>query len=139
MFLVPLEFVLYLINYLAGVSSRVSNYISTSQVNKVFVLCIIVGLLILLMRHGVLRNFLLKLYPLLCLILVACEAFAFINRPSSRIVFIDVGQGDSALIINGNISILVDGGTYESGPVLEDVLNYYGIHAPTYVITYPLG
>ncbi len=45
-----------------------------------------------------------------------------------KVIFLDVGQGDSCLIISGNDTLLIDGGTYEEGSsVLPGVLDYYQI------------
>ena len=67
------------------------------------------------------------------LILLLCLSFIFnitdkICEPDARVVFIDVGQGDSCLILASGKTILIDGGTYDAGkdnvlPVLE----YYDI------------
>ncbi|MCR5803581.1 MAG: DNA internalization-related competence protein ComEC/Rec2 [Clostridia bacterium] len=47
-----------------------------------------------------------------------------------KVLFLDVGQGDSCLIISGNDTLLIDGGTYEEGKsVLPSVLDYYQIQS----------
>lgn len=52
--------------------------------------------------------------------------------------FIDVGQGDSILIQNGNTNILIDAGTSESGPVIYEYLRKLGIDYLDYFIgTHP--
>ena len=44
-------------------------------------------------------------------------------------VFIDVGQGDSCLLLTPSYSILVDGGRYSEGEELLSVLDRYGIYS----------
>ena len=52
-----------------------------------------------------------------------------------KVIFLDVGQGDSCLVISGNDTLLIDGGTYEEGgSVLPDVLDYYRIKSVDLVI-----
>ena len=48
-------------------------------------------------------------------------------EPCATVVFVDVGQGDCCLIMCGDKNILIDGGTFENGPVVSSVLDYYGI------------
>ena len=43
------------------------------------------------------------------------------------VIFIDVGQGDSCLIITPEYSVLIDGGKYDEGNSVEGVLDWYGI------------
>lgn len=64
--------------------------------------------------------------PLLLLLLVSlCFSVADkISSPNATAVFIDVGQGDSCLIMAAGKTVLIDGGTYDAGkdnvvPVLE--------------------
>ncbi|MBO7450168.1 MAG: DNA internalization-related competence protein ComEC/Rec2 [Clostridiales bacterium] len=60
----------------------------------------------------------------ICFILM----FVFSIDLSTKVVFLDVGQGDSCLIISEDSSILIDGGTFEEGErVLPDVLDHYKI------------
>lgn len=52
--------------------------------------------------------------------------------------FIDVGQGDSTLVIQGEHSMLIDGGTNESYTVIEEYLKSHGIEKLDYIIaTHP--
>ncbi len=60
------------------------------------------------------------------------------GKDSAQFHFIDVGQGDCTLITNGESSILVDCGTYESGGKLCEYLKNLGIKSIDYLIgTHP--
>ncbi len=48
-------------------------------------------------------------------------------KPEMELLFIDVGQGDCCLLITPDSSLLIDGGTYEKGEVIAQVLDWYGI------------
>ena len=55
-----------------------------------------------------------------------------------QVHFIDVGQGDSTLIICGNDSLLIDGGDNNKGTALQLYLQKQGIQTLTYLIgTHP--
>ena len=61
---------------------------------------------------------------------------AFMSQPECTVIFADVGQGDSALVLlrNGK-SVLIDGGDEGTGEsVLIPLLNYYGIVEPDITI-----
>ena len=52
----------------------------------------------------------------------------YLNQPAVTVMFIDVGQGDSCLIMSGNRSILIDGGVEAQGKfAVRPVLDYYCI------------
>ncbi len=91
----------------------------------------------------------------IALILTACTGFSINGKreskfdksqnsaitPSDDTVqfhFIDVGQGDSILIQNGNTNILIDAGTVESGHIVYKYLKNLGIDYLDYFIgTHP--
>ena len=80
-----------------------------------------------------------SLRRIMCIFLgvgVAMQIYSYINRPMCTVVFEDVGQGDSSLILlDNNMSILIDGGDIGSAEkVLIPVLNYYGIEEPDITI-----
>lgn len=53
--------------------------------------------------------------------------FELVFPTGLSVVFIDVGQGDSCLIMTPEHCVLIDGGKYEAGESVEGVLNWYGI------------
>ena len=87
------------------------------------ILCI-VPLVILQARMRLLYR---RLFPILLCISLGYLSSSFIFTPEASVVFIDVGQGDCCLIISGEKSVLIDGGTTENGPVVSAVLDFYGI------------
>lgn len=76
---------------------------------------------------------------IVCLFLAAgivLQIFTYANRPKCIVIFADVGQGDSSLILlDNNKSILIDRGDIGSAKtVLIPMLNYYGIKEPDITI-----
>ncbi len=69
--------------------------------------------------------------PAVILITFAAAVFMFVdfvNSPDLTVIFIDVGQGDSCLIMNDQGSVLIDGGVEDEGHYsVSSVLDYYGI------------
>ena len=51
----------------------------------------------------------------------------FVRTPLCRIYFLDVGQGDGALLCYENKSILIDGGKPGNGETISSVMDYLGI------------
>ena len=74
---------------------------------------------------------------LLCLGILS-SMFGLIFAPEAKVVFIDVGQGDSCLILCGGKTVLIDGGTYEAGEdAVLPVLEYFDIrHVDVAVATH---
>ena len=54
-----------------------------------------------------------------------------------EILFVDVGQGDSALLSHRDGNILIDTGTTESGAVIGNVLREHGGYLSCLVLTHP--
>lgn len=80
-----------------------------------------------------------NLRRIICLFLsvgIVLQIITYINRPTGMVIFADVGQGDSALILlDNNKSILIDGGDIGSAKnVLIPMLNYYGLKEPNITI-----
>ncbi|MBN1891517.1 MAG: DNA internalization-related competence protein ComEC/Rec2 [Clostridiales bacterium] len=66
---------------------------------------------------------------------LANQTYAYFDRPIATIVFLDVGQGDSTLIMYQRKSVIIDGGESEKcEKVLIPALNYYGIRMPDIAI-----
>ena len=51
----------------------------------------------------------------------------FYRNPKGYVYFMDVGQGDCALIVYNNTSFLIDGGRPGSGQKIENTMEYLGI------------
>ena len=77
-------------------------------------------------------------FRLTCLVLCASLGLYcadVLKYGSAKIVFIDVGQGDSALIMSGGKTALIDGGIAEKGQdTLPAVLDHYNIDKVDYAI-----
>ncbi len=93
-----------------------------------YVLCFWLFVFLLLMPRFAFKKILFKAS---CGLMAVLSGFviADIIRPlKAELVFADVGQGDCCLIIAGNKTCLIDGGTYEEGDsAVSDLLDYYGI------------
>ena len=66
---------------------------------------------------------------LLAALLLSLCSCSFQNQNSTfRVQFIDVGQGDAALVECDGHYMLIDGGNKSAGSVVQDVLAHYKIH-----------
>ncbi|MDO5547566.1 MAG: ComEC/Rec2 family competence protein [Eubacteriales bacterium] len=60
------------------------------------------------------------------------------QAPATTIYFLDVGQGDSALIVSGDDAILIDGGPRSAGDTVVEDLHALGIdHLTAVIATHP--
>ena len=85
-------------------------------------------LFLLLMPQGIIRRYILPPSSIILMISLGFMAASYFKEPSVRVVFIDVGQGDSCLIMSEGRSLLIDGGVESQGRYsLVPVLDYYGI------------
>ena len=89
-----------------------------------------------LISRGFLSRNLRRIMSVLLVVGIALQILSYIQRPICTVVFADVGQGDSALILlDNNKSVLIDGGDIGSAKnVLIPLLNYYGIKEPDITI-----
>lgn len=63
---------------------------------------------------------------------------AFISDDNLKVYFIDVGQADSILVINGKESMLIDAGNNEDGEDVVSFIKKQGIEKLNYVVgTHP--
>ncbi len=102
-----------------------TDLIGGSQDCAPFILPFAFVVLMILAGKGRIRRFLLRMLPLILALSIALEITEQLQKPLVTLVFIDVGQGDSCLITDGDISILIDGGRYEYGRTVSSVLDYY--------------
>ena len=80
--------------------------------------------LVILVRSGFRRNVLLTL---VCVLLGLSLTLPDPYSKKSRVYFLNVGQGDCALILHDHFSVLVDGGRKGSGEKIEKIMEYLGI------------
>ncbi len=124
----PVAFFLNLLRKAVGTGSRYSMATAGKPVGIFISLCLWLFLFVRLMPPSAFRKCFRKVS---CFSLAVCSGLilAGIVKPmKAEIVFADVGQGDCCLIIAGNTTCLIDGGTYEKGAsTVSGLLDHYGI------------
>ena len=107
-----------------------------SSVEPVLLFSVSILILTFLLPRGFLTRNLRRIMCAFLVIGIALQLYTYINRPICTVLFADIGQGDSALILlNNNKSVLIDGGDIGSAKnVLIPLLNYYGIREPDITI-----
>ena len=61
-----------------------------------------------------------------------------VARPATKIVFVDVGQGDAEIIKSGSWTVLIDGGPSGSEGAIESALRALGVsRLDAVVVTHP--
>lgn len=126
---IPLVLLLKLMRFIAVTVNKVPGFsISSRMLGSFLTWSFCAFLILLLIKPCILKRLLLM--PLLALFAVAVGFLlgGISNQPELKMIFIDVGQGDSCLIIAGNYSVLVDAGIYSEGASsVMSVLDYYSI------------
>ena len=92
------------------------------------VVAILICILVILFRSSSFAEFMRLPAVILLILSILSGMLDVIGAPEAKVVFIDVGQGDSCLIMSSGKSILIDGGTFDAGK--EDVaavLDHYDI------------
>lgn len=121
----------YLMKFCASYSSSSFN---VCRLGKILIPALFVFIIVRFMPDYYLKR---KLKTLTSLILSAVLALSFskiLFEPDVKVVFIDVGQGDSCLIITKENTALIDGGIASEGmSTLPVVLDFYGIDKPDLV------
>lgn len=126
----PLKLCLDLLLRLVNIGSSLSE-MGGSPVHLNSYLLLIFGLTVFLfmLPPSVLRRLFLKPAVFVLAVAVGVNAFTLIRKPTCRVVFADVGQGDCCLIITPDKTCLIDAGTYDEGSTtVSDLLDYYGIY-----------
>ena len=121
-----LELLLRLVNAGSSLSEKGGSPVHISS----YVL-VLLGLTVFLFMLSpcTLRRLFLRPVALVLAVAVGFNAFSLINKPSCRVVFADVGQGDCCLIITPDKTCLIDAGTYDEGSkTVSDLLDYCGIY-----------
>ncbi|MBP5493113.1 MAG: DNA internalization-related competence protein ComEC/Rec2 [Clostridiales bacterium] len=108
-----------------GASSHLLDF--RFQKYSVLVLVSVFGfVLVFLMRYGWKRR--LILFVSACLLCFSVAAPLRHGRKLAEIYFLDVGQGDSAMIVTDSSVVLIDGGNIGCGDgILVGVLDYFGL------------
>lgn len=116
---------------LCEMGAQISLYgINSASIDIHIYLLIIFMILKYFLRQMKISHMLKYLILILCAAICGNFIFSLYNPEIAEIIFIDVGQGDSTLILSEGKSILIDGGTYEKGATVSNVLDHYGIIKP---------
>lgn len=124
----PAAFFLDLLRRAVRIGGALSLKMAGKPAGTMVMLCIWLFLFVRLMPPSAFKKY---FHKVSCCLLAVCFGFAaagFVKPLKAEIVFADVGQGDCCLIIAGNTTCLIDGGTYEKGASsVSGLLDYYGI------------
>ncbi len=126
----PLKICLELLLRLVGFGSSLSEQGgSPIHISSYVLLLLSITVFLFMLPPCVLRRLLLKPVAFVLAVAIGVNVFTLINKPSCRVVFADVGQGDCCLIITPDKTCLIDAGTYDEGSsTVSDLLDYYGIY-----------
>ena len=103
--------------------------ISAIHLSQAFLAVTAVVVFLLLIPPSILKRIFLKPAALLLAVMTGFEVFSILDRPSAKVVFADVGQGDCCLIMTEDLTCLIDAGTYDEGAeTVCNLLDYYGIY-----------
>lgn len=123
----PLRGEVLLLEKMAVLGAKQSTFrFSMSRMPLVSVVLGACFVIIPIVRPGVFRFFL-RYIALLSAISFILQTFIFTRKVTS-VYFLDVGQGDCAMICHNGMNILIDGGKKGSGEKILSVLEYLGIH-----------
>ena len=123
------SFIFKLLILITDLCSKVSmEGADTNGLSPMFIYSSFVLIVLLLMPYGIIRRYLLIPCIGVVMISIGLMAGSYLTRPNVRIIFIDVGQGDSCLIMSEGKSLIIDGGVEDEGRYsVSTVLDYYGI------------
>ena len=124
----PAAFFLDLLRKAVLMGSRYSLIMAGKPAGTLIVFCIWLFLFVRLMPSSAFRKCFHKISYILLAVCFGSAMAGVIKPVKAEVVFADVGQGDCCLIIAGNTTCLIDGGTYEKGSSeVAGLLDYYGI------------
>jgi len=109
-------------------SSTALNSGSSQGLSQLFIYSVFALICLYLMPVSLVRRYLMIPAAILVTAALGLMIGDYINKPEVTVMFIDVGQGDSCLIMSGGRSLLIDGGVEAQGQyAVAPVLDYYGI------------
>ena len=129
----------YPVRGLIDILRRAAEYAAYDSVDAIrlqtvapMLLASLIGLFIFIsVKPSLIKKSIAVITSLLFIFGFATQVGQYYERPLVTIVFLDVGQGDSALIISGDKAILIDAGEAGQGErVLVPALDHYGIRRP---------
>ena len=123
------SFIFKLLSVITKLCSGVSmEGADTNGLSPMFIYSAFLLMVLLLMPNSIVRRYLMVPCIGALMISVGLMAGVYLTRPEVRIIFIDVGQGDSCLIMSEGKSLIIDGGVEDEGRYsVSSVLDYYGI------------
>ncbi len=126
----PLKLCLELLLRIVNIGSSLSeNGGSPIHPSSYVLLLLGITVFLFMLPPSVLRRLFLKPAAIVLAVAVGVNGISLINKPSCRVIFADVGQGDCCLIITSDKTCLIDAGTYNEGrTTVSDLLDYYGIY-----------
>ena len=100
--------------------------VSCGYIGKWVFTGIYIALVFIVMPDCVLRKK--GLLPALMTAAISCGIILYkiICPPALTVIFADVGQGDSCIIMSGGKTVIIDGGMEENSDSLRSILNWYG-------------
>ncbi len=125
----PVRGLIFLMGRLSGIGEI--DFVNALRLESLAPLLLIgvFGLIpVIVMKRSVLRRFFAMINVAVIIAGISLQVYSYINRPLITVVFLDVGQGDSSLILTREKTIIIDGG--EAGMcdrVLIPALDYYGV------------
>ena len=133
-FILPCDLLIGLINKLAKITSQAPFVINTTRISVLLSFVVLGGSVVLVLPGSVIRRVLTKVVALLTVTALVYGGYSYISCPAVKVIFIDVGQGDSILVLSKDSSLLIDGGAYDKGETVAGVLDYYGITVPDFTV-----
>ena len=138
-FSLPLKLVFDALEFTAATAADTGyGALNPDLLPKIAVYSAVLMPLSLLLPGSVIRKVLLKGASLITALAVGTVFYSFVFPPEAVVRFIDVGQGDCALIESEGKYMMIDGGVKEEGrDTLIPLLYYYGIdHIDTAVMSH---
>ena len=123
----PLEVLLRCLYELVSFcSSHGDVSVSCGYIGKWVFTGIYIALVFIVMPDCVLRKR--GLMPALMVAAISCGIILYkiVCPPALTVIFADVGQGDSCVIMAGGKTIMIDGGSEKNADSLRSILNWYG-------------
>ncbi|MCQ2533182.1 MAG: DNA internalization-related competence protein ComEC/Rec2 [Clostridia bacterium] len=141
-FIWPIDMLLTLMRKIVVFSSSFSLItINLRMIYYPLLVSLFLGFIVYKLPKVYIKKFLIKFTILIISSSLGAALAEYITAPTCKVIFADVGQGDSALIISEKYNAIIDGGVYEEGEkTLFDLLDYYQIDRIDFaIITHPDG
>ena len=133
---IPLSFMIGIFkSFILAVSDFSYSSIAISSAPRYLVICIVIFVILILLPRSLVKKFLFSVVCLALFLSIGIWSADILKYGSARIIFVDVGQGDCALVMAGGKTALIDGGVAQEGlDTLPYVLDHYNIRKVDYAI-----